>query len=75
MMIEVFKNKNSSIKEIQENSQKPLKRKHNQTGEGIEQKDAECKNGNRNNKEITKGDNPVDRKSRKEIRSHRHKHH
>ena len=31
--------------------------------------------GNRNNKEITKGDNPRDRKPRKEIRSHRCKHH
>jgi hypothetical protein len=29
----------------------------------------------RNNKEITKGDNPEDRKPRKEIRSHRYKHH
>ena len=29
----------------------------------------------RNNKEITKGDNPGDRKPRKEIRSHRCKHH
>jgi hypothetical protein len=27
------------------------------------------------NKEITKGDNPGDRKSKKEIRSHRCKHH
>jgi len=32
------------------------------------------KTGNRNNKEITKGDNPGDRKPRKEIRSHRFKH-
>jgi hypothetical protein len=29
----------------------------------------------KNNKEITKGDNPGVRKSRKEIRSHRSKHH
>jgi hypothetical protein len=33
------------------------------------------KNGNRNNKEITMGDNPRDRKPIKEIRSHRCKHH
>jgi hypothetical protein len=33
----------------------------------------ELKNGNRNNKEITKGDNPWDRKPRNEIRSH-HQH-
>jgi hypothetical protein len=49
--------------------------KHNQTGEGIEQNHPGSKNGGRNNKEITKGDKSVDRKSRKEIRSHRCKHH
>jgi hypothetical protein len=43
--------------------------------EGIEQNPPASKSGNRNNKEITKGDNPVDRKPRKEIRSHRCKHH
>ena len=32
------------------------------------------KNGSRNNKEITNGDNPGDRKPRKEIRSHKCKH-
>jgi hypothetical protein len=36
--------------------------KKNQTGEGIEQNHPGFKNGNRNNKEITKGDNPGDRK-------------
>ena len=35
----------------------------------------DLKNGNRNNKEITKVDNPGDRKPRKVIRRHRHKHH
>jgi hypothetical protein len=40
-------------------------------GEGIEQNNPRSKNGNRNNKEITKGDNPGDWKSRKEIMSHR----
>jgi hypothetical protein len=53
---------------------KPLKRKHknllitgkhNQTGEEIEQSHPRSKNGNRNNKEITKGDNSEVRKSRK----------
>jgi hypothetical protein len=34
----------------------------------------DLKKGNRNNKEITKGDNPGVRKPRKEIRSHRCKH-
>ena len=33
------------------------------------------KNGNRKNKEITKGDTTRDRKPRKEIRRHRIKHH
>jgi hypothetical protein len=31
----------------------------------------DLKNGNRNNKEIKKEENPGDRKSKKEIRSHR----
>ena len=35
----------------------------------------DLKNGNKNNKEITKGDNPGIRKPRKEIRSHRYKQH
>jgi hypothetical protein len=33
------------------------------------------KNGSRSNKEMTKGDNSGDSKPRKEIRSHRWKHH
>jgi hypothetical protein len=50
--------------------------KHNQTGEETEQNHlGSKKNGNRNNKEITKGDNHGDRKPRKEIKSHRCKHH
>jgi hypothetical protein len=48
---------------------------NNQTGEGIEQNHPVSKNGNTNNKEITKGDNPGDRKPRKEIKSHKCKHH
>jgi hypothetical protein len=47
---------------------------HNQIGEGIEQNHPGSKNGNRNNKETTMGDNSGDRKHRKEIRSHRYKH-
>jgi hypothetical protein len=38
-------------------------------------KTIQSKNGNINSKEITKGDSPGDRKPRKEIRSHRCKHH
>ena len=44
--------------------------KHNQIGEGIEQNYPGSKKANRNNKEITKGENPGDRKPKKEIRSH-----
>jgi hypothetical protein len=84
MMIEDFKkNINNSLKEIQENtgkqvealkevtqkSLKELQEKYNQTGEGSEQNHPGFKTGNRNNKEITKGDNPGDRKPRKKIRS------
>jgi hypothetical protein len=35
----------------------------------------DLKNGSKNNKEITKGDNSGDINPRKEIRSHRCKHH
>jgi hypothetical protein len=49
--------------------------KHNQTGEVFEQNHTGSKNGARNNKEITKGENSEDKKPRKEIRSHRCKHH
>ena len=48
--------------------------KHKQASEGIELNHLESKNGNRNNKEITKRDNPRNRKPRKDIRSHRCKH-
>jgi hypothetical protein len=40
----------------------------------MEQNHPESKNGSRNNKEITKGDNSGDRNPRKEIRSHRCEH-
>jgi hypothetical protein len=90
MMIEDFKKDiNNSLKEIQENRCKqvealkrtdknPLKdleEKNKQTGEGIEQKQPESNNENRYNKEITKEHNPGDTKPRKEIRSHKYKHH
>jgi hypothetical protein len=89
-MIEDFKKDiNKSLKEIQENtgkqvealkeetqkSLKELQGKHNQTGKGNEQNHPRSNNGNRNNKEITRGDNPGVRKPRKEIKSHRCKHH
>ena len=48
--------------------------KHNQTGERIEQNCPGSKNGNRNIKENTKGDNPGDGKPMKESRSHKCKH-
>ena len=88
-MIEDFKKDIiKSLKEIKENIGKKIETfkeethiplritgKHKQTGEGIEQNHPGSKIGNRNNKEITKGENPGDRKTRKEIRSHRRKHH
>ena len=48
-----------------------MTRKHNQTDEGFEQSHIESENENRNNKEITKGDNTGDRNPRNEIRNHR----
>jgi hypothetical protein len=51
------------------------KHRETQTDEGIEQNHPKCKHGNRNIKENANGDNPGDRKSRKEIRSHKCKHH
>jgi hypothetical protein len=68
---------NNTLKEIQENTlnmEMHLKRKHKNPlkhhrkthpGEGIEQKHQGSKNGSRNNKEITKGDNSGNRKLRK----------
>jgi hypothetical protein len=84
---DVKKDINNSLKEIQENTgkqvealkektQKSLKElQENKTGEGIEQKHPRSKHGNRNNKEITKGDNSRDRKPREEVRRHRCKYH
>ena len=48
--------------------------KHIQKGERIEQNHPASKIGSRNNKEITKGDNSGDGKSRKEVGIHRCKH-
>ena len=87
MMEDYNRDINNSLKEIQENPGKqvealkkhknPLKnyRKHINTGERIEQNHSQSKNGSRNNTEITKEDNPGNRKSRKEDRSYRYKHH
>jgi hypothetical protein len=88
MMMEDFKKDiNNSLTEILKNTatqvgvvkeeKKSLKkyRKTHQKGKGNEQNHPRLKNGNRNNKEITKGDNPGIRKPKKEIRSHRCKHH
>ena len=90
MMIEEFKKGiNNSLKEIQEDtgkqvealkeeiqkSLKELKENKIKTGEGIVQNNPGSKNGNRNNKEIIKGDNSGDWKPRKEISSCRHNHH
>ena len=67
MLVEDFKKDiNNSLKEIQENTAKQVELlkeetlkgitgKHNQIGEGVEQNYPGSENGNRNNKEITKG--------------------
>jgi hypothetical protein len=67
--------KEETQKFLKELQKKKLKKKPHQTGEGNEQNHPRSKNGNRNNKEVTKGDNPGVRKPRKEVRSHRCKHH
>jgi hypothetical protein len=87
-MIEEFKkDTNNSLKEIQDNTgkqvkdikeetQKSLKAlQENTTKQVKELNHPESKNGNRDNKEITKGDNTGYGKPMKEIRSHRCKHH
>ena len=84
MIEDIKKDISNSLKEIQENTGKQLEvlkeetqeslkelQENNQTGEGNDQNHPRSKNGTRNNKEITKGDNPGVRKPRKEIRSHR----
>jgi len=58
-------NTSKQVEALREETQKIPERitgKHNQTGKGI-------KNGNRNNKESTKGDNPGYRKPKEETRS------
>jgi len=88
-MIEDFKKDiSNSLKEIQDNTGRQVEAikeetqkipqritgKHNQTGKGTEQNHLGSKNGNRDNKEIIRGDNSGDQKPRKEVRSHIHKH-
>jgi hypothetical protein len=66
MMIEDIKKvTNNFLKEILENTGKQLEVIKEET------KTKQNKTRNRNNIEITKGDNPGDRKPKKEIRSHR----
>jgi hypothetical protein len=88
MMMEDFKKeRNNSLKEIQENTGKQLEalkekpqkslrviEKHYQTGERIEQNHPGSRSGNRNNKVMTMGNNSGDRNPRKEIRNHRFEH-
>jgi hypothetical protein len=79
---EIQENTGKQLEALKEETQKSLKEntkhktgKHNHTGEVNEQNHPRSKNQNRNNKEITKVDNPGVRRPRKEIRSHRCKHH
>jgi predicted HicB family RNase H-like nuclease len=78
---------NNSLREIQENTGKELEALKEETQKSLkelqentikktkEQNRPRSKNVNRNNKEITKGDNSGVKKPRKEVRSHRCKHH
>jgi hypothetical protein len=88
VMIENFKKDiNNSLKEIQKNTSKQVEAlkeetqkflknyRKTQRDEENEQNHLRFKNGNINNNGITKGDNLGVRKPRKEIRSHRCKHH
>jgi hypothetical protein len=90
MMVEDFKKDiNNSLKKIQENTGKQLEALEEETQQSLKElqkntvKQAKemnktfqyLKNGNRNNKEITKGDHPGVRNPRKDSRSHRCKHH
>ena len=81
MMIDDFKKDiNNSLKEIQKNTGKHLealkeetkKKSLKELQENNTKQVKDLKNVNRNNKEITKGDNSGDRK---EIRSYRGRHH
>jgi hypothetical protein len=74
---EIQGNTDKHIEALKEKTQNPLKnyRKQNQTAGQNDQNHPRSKNGNRNYKEITKGDSTAVRKPRKEIRSHRCKHH
>jgi hypothetical protein len=75
---ESWENTAKQVEVLKEETQKIPERiigKYNHIGEGIEQNHPESKNGNRNNKEITKRDYSGDRKPRREVRSHRCKHH
>jgi hypothetical protein len=89
MMIKDVKDMNNSLKEIQENTDKQQEALKEETQKSLKDlqentiKQAkemnksiqDLKMENRNNKEITKGDNSGIRKPRKDIRSHRCKHH
>jgi hypothetical protein len=79
MMMEDFKKEiqENTVKQLgtfKEETQKTIRGKHYQTGDGIEQSHSGNKNGSRNNKENTKEENSGDRNSRKEMRNHRCKH-
>ena len=70
---------NKSLKEIQENTSKQGEaledlKENSKTGGVIEQRHPGSKDGSRNNKQITKGNNSRHRKPREEVRSHGSKH-
>ena len=89
MMIEDLKKDiNNSIKEIQENTGKQIEALKEETQKSLKELQENIithmkemmvyprsKSGTKNNKEITKADNPGVRKPRKEVRSYRFEHH
>jgi hypothetical protein len=72
---EIKENTGKQLEALKEETQKSCKELQENTGKGNEQNHPRSKSGNRNKKEIMKRDNPGVRKPRKEIRSHRCKHH
>jgi len=76
---EIQKNKGKQVEALKEEAQKSLKdvqeRNTSKQVKELNKNHPRSKSGNRNRKEITKSDNPGDRKPRKEIRTYRHKHH
>jgi hypothetical protein len=71
---ELQENTAKQVEVLKEETQKSLKELQENTTKQVMELNKTSKNGSRDNKEITKGDNPGDRNPRKEIRNYRYKH-